>query len=278
MLADAHEAEDLVQETYLRWHAADHSAITSPEAWLVTVMTRLSIDALRRTSASRVEYVGHWLPEPIGAEYGSGTDYAAELESDLSIAFLVLLERLAPEERAAFLLRDVFDTPYDEIAQILGLTQPAVRQMIHRARERVRTDRARFDVSPEVRSRLLDRFLAAVASGDQDELLSLFASDATLTSDGGGKAPAARRVLVGADRIVKLLLGMERKRAGAVGHRVAVVNGELALLTTVDGKLFAVTSFQMDGKHISDVYRIMNPDKLGRIGPSVREYPPRSEP
>src|SRR5512132_625307 len=193
MLADAHEAEDLVQECYLRWHEADHNAIIAPEGWLVTVMTRLAIDRLHRAETERLSYVGHWLPEPIAtgfdAQRAGAPDVRVERESDLSIAFLMLLERLGPEERAAFLLRELFDTSYDEIARVIERTPAAVRQMVHRARERVRDERARYSVSPEAQERLLERFLAALGDGDSDALLALFDSSASFVSDGGGKSP-----------------------------------------------------------------------------------------
>jgi RNA polymerase sigma-70 factor (ECF subfamily) len=270
MLGDAHEAEDLVQECYLRWHEADHVAIIAPEGWLVTVMTRLAIDRLHRAERERLSYVGHWLPEPIATGDDAGTSWApdvrVERESDLSIAFLMLLERLGPEERAAFLLRELFDTEYDEIARIIDRTPAAARQMVHRARERIRDERARFTVPPDAQQRLLDRFLAAVEQGDQEALLSLFAEDAAFVSDSGGKSPAARRVLAGPDRIMRFLTGLERKWRGLTTHRIATLNGEPAVLTLINGMVFAATTFASDGERIHRVYRMMNPDRLGHVG------------
>lgn len=284
MLGDAHEAEDLVQECYLRWHEADHASIIAPEGWLVTVMTRLAIDRLHRAETERLSYVGHWLPEPIAtggdAHAAAAPDVRVERESDLSIAFLVLLERLGPEERAAFLLRELFDTDYDEIARVIERTPATARQMVHRARARVRDERARFAVAPDVQQRLLARFLAALDDGDQEALLSLFDEEATFVSDGGGKSPAARRVLVGPDRITRFLAGLEHKWRGIVTHRIAMLNGEPAILTLAQGKLFAVTAFASDGERIHRAYRMMNPDKLGHAGvPPLGEIArrPRSE-
>src|SRR5687768_16203700 len=188
MLGDAAEAEDLVQETYLRWQRDDRTDVASPEGWLVAVVTRLAIDRLRRLRTERESYVGPWLPEPIATDRASDPARGAELASDLSLALLVLLERLGPEERAAFLLREVFDTGYDEIAATLGATSAAVRQMVHRARERVRGAR-RFATPPDVQARLLGRFLEAIAADDRDALLGVFDPNATFTSDGGGRVP-----------------------------------------------------------------------------------------
>src|SRR3954471_20731960 len=194
MLGDVQDAEDLVQEAMLRWQHADRASVRTPEAWLVAVITRLAIDRLRQAKTQRAAYPGPWLPEPV-AEERLSPEYRTELASDLSMAFLVLLERLAPEERAAFLLRDVFCCEYDEIARALGKSQAAARQTVHRARERVRADRPRFAAPPDAKERLLGRFVAALGNGDKDALLALFAKDITWTSDGGGKVNAARRVL-----------------------------------------------------------------------------------
>jgi RNA polymerase sigma-70 factor, ECF subfamily len=275
MLGDAHESEDLVQEAYLRWHRADRAEVANAEAWLVAVVTRLSIDRLRRAEVERLAYVGPWLPEPIETSSAftlapPPTDRGAELASDLSMALLVLLERLAPDERAAFLLRDVFDALYDDIVRTLERNEPAVRQLVHRARERVRAARARFNPPPDARERLLRDFLDALAADDQAALLALFDAGATFTTDGGGKVSAARRVVVGAERIVRFLIGLERKGAGLVTHRLATLNGEQAVVSTVAlpgtaPYVFAATAFVTDGERIHAVDREMNPDKLRRL-------------
>lgn len=271
MLGDAHEAEDLVQEGYLRWHRtpdAQRAAVASPEAWLVTVVTRLAIDRRRRAEVERTTYVGSWLPEPaVVADLASSPapDHAVELASDLSVALLVLLERLAPEERAAFLLRAVFDTSYPEIARILERSEPAVRQMVHRAQTRVRTERARFAVPPAAQERLLRRFLDALAADDRDGLLALFTADATYTTDSGGKVRAVRNVLAGPDRITRLLLGLEAKFGDRTAHRVVLLNGMPAIVTWVDARAFAATSFATNGERITAAYRVLNPDKLRRV-------------
>jgi RNA polymerase sigma-70 factor (ECF subfamily) len=261
MLGDVQEAEDLVQETFLRWHQAPRDSICEPEAWLVSVVTRLAIDRLRHAATERAAYTGPWLPEPV-TNGRLAPDRNAELASDLSMAFLVLLERLAPEERAAFLLREVFDSDYTEIARTLEKSEAAARQIVHRARERVRANHARFTAPADAKERLLHRFLAALESDDKDELLAVFATEATLTSDGGGKAAAARKVIRGAERIARMLLTIEAKYERPFEYRIARLNGEPALVQYLQGRVFSVTFFETDGEQIAAVYRVLNPDKL----------------
>ena len=271
MLGDAHDAEDVAQEALLRWQTAERDSVESAEGWLVAVTTRLSIDRLRRAATERAAYVGPWLPEPI-ATADTLPDREVELASDLSMAFLVLLERLAPEERAAFLLRDVFDTGYADIARTLEKSEPAVRQLVRRARERVRSERARFASPPGARERLLHRFLAALEADDQEALLAVFAEDATFTSDGGGEAPAMRRTVVGADRVVRALLGFQRQGRGLVMHRVAALNGTVAIVTYLGDRVAFATFLEGDGEHVAAVYRVLNPAKLRHVGGEVVEW------
>jgi RNA polymerase sigma-70 factor (ECF subfamily) len=266
MLGDVGEAQDLVQETYLRWHQADQSSVAAAEGWLVAVVTRLSIDRLRRLATERAAYTGPWLPEPIATDSTAAPDYRTELASDLSMALLVLLERLGPEERAAFLMREVFDADYGEIARTIERSEAAVRQMVHRARERVRGERARHAPAPGTHERLLGSFLAALESDDQDGLLALFAPDATLTSDGGGRVNAARRMVLGADRIVRLLVGVERKARGYdLTHRVRSVNNEATIVSYIGDRVAFTTSLAIDGDRIVALYRVLNPEKLGAL-------------
>ena len=264
MIGEVHDAEDLVQEAMLRWQQADHAVVREPEAWLVSVVTRLAIDRLRRARTEREAYPGVWLPEPV-ADERYAPDRNSELASDLSMAFLVLLERLAPEERAAFLLREVFDADYEEIAATLDKTPAAARQTVHRARERIHSDHARFTAPNDAKERLFDRFLAALHADDKEGMLALVASDATWTSDGGGKVPATRRVVHGSDRIARLLLSIERKWRDRHQHRLTVANGEPAIATYLDGRLFAMTFCETDGEQIRGLYSVMNPDKLTRV-------------
>lgn len=263
MLGDVHDAEDLVQDAFARWHESAPSDVDDPEAWLVAVTTRLAIDRLRRRATERKRYPGPWLPHPVASDrLGHAPDRNVELVSDLSMAFLVMLERLAPEERAAFLLREVFDHSYAEIASVLGKKEPTVRQIVHRARDRVRTPKARFTVSPTAVDGLFDRLESALREDDEERLLALFAADATFTSDGGGRVGAARRVIRGADRIVRLLLGLKTKFPQADAYSRTVLNGEPALLQHLGDRVFSASFIATDGERITAMYRVLNPDKL----------------
>ena len=266
MLGSIEDAEDLVQETYLRWHRADAAAVRTPEAWLVAVISRLSIDRLRRLATERAAFDGTWLPEPLPTDERTVPDRRAELASDLSMAFLVLLERLAPEERAALLLRDVFDWGYDEIARVLEKSAAACRQLVHRARERIRRDRPRFPVPADAKAALVGRFLDALAADDERALLALLADDATFAADGGGKVPSVRRVVRGAVRVARLLLGYEHKGRGLVTHQIEWLNGEPAVVTYAGSRVVFATSVDTDGERIFACYRVLDPDKLRRLG------------
>lgn len=256
------DAEDIVQEAYLRWHKADLREIESPEAWLVTITTRLSIDRLRVLTKERETFVGPWLPEPIFYNSTSSPEDQIELADNLSIAFMVLLERLSPVERAAFLLRDVFDCSYAEVARIVGKNETACRQLIHRARTRVRDDKPRFEVTDADRRRLIEKFIAAVNTSDETTLLSLFAEEERLTADSGGKVSAARKVIYGSRKIVRLFYHLGIKSKGALDFRIAPAGGELGIITTAYGQPFSATFFEIDGKQIKSVYQVINPDKL----------------
>lgn len=264
MLGSRADAEDVVQDAYLRWQTARPEQLRNPEAWLVTVVTRLSIDRLRAAKKERETYTGPWLPEPL-VEEDETPERAAELAGDISMAFLMVLERLAPEERAVFLLRDVFDMDYPEVAQMLGKHEDACRQMLHRARERVRQDRPRFHVNPDAHRRLLDRFVEASGSGDSEKLLALFADNVRMTGDGGGKVQAVLRVLEGAERVARFYSAISRLTAGRVSYRHMEINGEPGLLRFMDGRLEAAISLVTDGTRILDIYTVRNPDKLKYI-------------
>jgi RNA polymerase sigma-70 factor (ECF subfamily) len=262
MLGSRADAEDIVQEAYVRWHEIERGSIDNPEAWLVTTTTRLAIDRLRRLKTEREAYVGPWLPEPIVTQ-APPPDRQLDLAADLSIAFLTLLERLAPDERAAFLLHDVFDVSYRDIASVLERSEAACRQVVHRARERVRGDRKRFDVRESAKTALLQKFTMAMEARDEQALLALFAPDATWTADGGGKAGAAPLPIVGADRIARLVLGLREKFWAADRTiEVAAVNGEAGLCIRDGNRLTATLSIATDGERILDVYAVVNPEKL----------------
>jgi RNA polymerase sigma-70 factor, ECF subfamily len=261
MLGSRADAEDIVQEAYVRWHETGAGRAENPEAWLVTTTTRLAIDRLRRLKTEREAYVGPWLPEPIVTP--QPPDRHLELSDDLSMAFLTILERLAPEERAAFLLHDVFDVAYDQIASVLDRTEAACRQVVHRARERVRGDRKRFDVTESAKAELLQQFLSAMEARNEQALLALFAPDASWTADGGGKAGAAPLPIVGAANIARLVIGL-REKFWAANRTIDVanVNGETGLCIRDGDRLTATMSIATDGERILAVYAVVNPDKL----------------
>ena len=262
MLGSPADAEDIVQEAYVRWHEVTKDSIDNPEAWLVTITSRLAIDRLRRLKTERDAYVGQWLPQPIVTD--APPDRHLDLADDLSMAFLTLLERLAPDERAAFLLHDVFDVGYPEIASVIEKTESAARQVVHRARERVRGDRKRFDVSESAKETLLQRFLAATEARDEQAVLAVFAPDATWTADGGGKAAAALSPIVGGDRIARLVMSLhERFWANGRTLEIGTINGEAGLCLRDGGRLVATMSIATDGERILAVYAVVNPDKLG---------------
>lgn len=267
MLGELDGAEDVVQEAFLRWHQQDQTRIESPEAWLVTVASRLALDRLRRATADRARYVGPWLPEPVvtGDTLAPPPDHRTELASDLSVALLLLLETLAPEERAAFLLREVFDTSYDVVARILERSPASVRQMVHRARVRVREGKARTP-SAASQHQLLNGFLAALHTDDEQTLLALLSPEVTLTSDGGGRARAARRPVLGADRVARFLRGVHRKAPLTQTRLPTTLNGHPSWLTFEATKLVTATMLQPeDDGRVGAVYIIRNPQKLQRL-------------
>lgn len=266
MLGSRTDAEDVVQDAFVRWHQADREAIRNPEAWLVTTTTRLAIDRLRALRTARDAYVGPWLPEPLVQAGPDAPDYRAELASDLSMAFLLLLERLGPEERAAFLLHDVFDTGYADIARMLGKSEATCRQIVNRARQRVRGSRQRFEATPEGKADLLQAFTAAMQARDEATLMQLFAPEVTWTADGGGIVHAAPRPLVGIERVLRLVLGLQRLYA-ARGARLepALVNGEPGLVVRVADRIGATFAVDIADGRISAVYVVVNPHKLTHV-------------
>ena len=262
MLGSRAEADDIVQEAWLRWDRAATDEIRSPEAWLVTATTRLCIDRLRELRTERETYIGPWLPEPLSLAAAPPADRAAELASDLSVAFLAVLERLAPEERAAFLLHDLFDSGYGDIAQILGKSEAACRQIVSRARRRVREDQPRVHVSAEAHTSLLNGLVTALRANDAAGLMNLLSVDATWTSDGGGKAKAAKKIIHGAEHVARFGTGVFHRYIDHLDFRLVALNGEAAIAAFYDGHLLSVISILTDGHRILGVYSILNPDKL----------------
>jgi RNA polymerase sigma-70 factor (TIGR02957 family) len=272
MLGSVSEAEDVVQEALLRLHRAesDGERIESPRAYLSTVVTRLAIDQLRSARVRRETYVGEWLPEPLLVSEDEDPARQAEMADSLSLAFLVLLESLSPEQRAVFLLREVFDYPYEQIAEIVGKSQPAVRQLAVRARQQVDERRVRFDASREQRDELADRFFAATQEGDLEGLEALLAEDVELHGDGGGKAPALARALFGRERVAKTLRNWSRVagRIPGISVRRVDVNGQPgALFLDADERLINVMSLDVAEGQIQGIRSIVNPDKLQHLGP-----------
>jgi len=262
MLGSRADADDVVQEAYLRWHGSPVESIRSPLAWLMTTTTRLAIDRLRQLRAERELYTGPWLPEPLVSEAAPPSDQSAEIASDLSVAFLAVMERLAPEERAAFLLREVFDSGYDDIARILDKSEAACRQIVSRAAKRVRADRPRVKVNPAVTRRLLDELAHAVQANDQDALLKVLAADSSWISDGGGNARAALKVIRGAEKVARFATGVYRKLRSELVFRPVSVNEEPGLAAYWGEHLVSVIAIRTDGEKIVDVFSILNPEKL----------------
>ncbi|HEY0826331.1 MAG TPA: RNA polymerase sigma factor SigJ, partial [Ramlibacter sp.] len=265
MLGVRADAEDVMQDAWLRWREADHASLQSAEAWLVTVVTRLAIDRLRAARTEREAYVGDWLPEPIVEADERTPESLAEFASDVSVAFLHVLERLGPEERAAFLLRQVFDYEYGEVAEMLGKREPAVRQMVHRAAERVRQERPRFCVPAEKHRDLLRKFMAAAQSGQRAAIRALLADDVLSLGDGGGKAASVPGGLRGGERVTNLYWAHALRLGARLEYRIATVNGEPGLLRYVDGRLETVSAVETDGERIVAIYAVRNPDKLANV-------------
>jgi RNA polymerase sigma-70 factor (TIGR02957 family) len=271
MLGSVSEAEDIVQEGLIRLHRArqDGERIESPRAYLSTVVSRLALDHLRSARVRRETYVGEWLPEPLLISDDEDPARKAEVADSLSLAFLVLLESLSPEQRAAFLLREVFEEPYDRIAEIVGTSEQNARQLATRARRHVEQRRPRFEATREQHEQLAARFFAAADEGDLNALEELLAHDVVLHGDGGGKAPAIKRAVHGRAKVARALMAGMRARArfGLTSRREQVNGQPGALLFDRDGRLAAVIGLDIADGQIQSVRAIVNPDKLQHLGP-----------
>ncbi|HXJ34458.1 MAG TPA: RNA polymerase sigma-70 factor [Candidatus Eisenbacteria bacterium] len=265
MLGTASDAEDVVQEAFLRWERAADADVASPKAFLSTVVTRLAIDHLRAARTQREEYVGPWLPEPLVDETAPSPADQMVLAESLSMAFLVVLEQLGAVERAVFILREVFDYDYAEIARIVGKTPEHCRQVLHRARERVVAARRRPTVSREEQERLTHQFLATIATGDVRALAAMLADDVVLWSDGGGKRVAARNPIRGSMRVARFFAGIWRKAPPDVTFRMALVNGQPGVVTYLAGRPYHVMVFDVADGLVTAVRAVVNPDKLRRV-------------
>jgi RNA polymerase sigma factor (sigma-70 family) len=264
MLGTPADAEDVLHDAWLRWHAQDTAALDDPEAWLVTVSTRLALDRLRHAKVERERYIGPWLPEPLVAD-AEHPEATLERGETLTLSFLLLLERLSPEERAAFLLHDVFDYSHGEAAAILGIAEDACRQRVHRARTRLREGRPRFSVDAATQRRLLERFAAAMAQPSLESLQALFAEDAIQISDGGGLARASLRPLHGAERLARLYLQVAHHTGPHARYQAVTLNGAPALLLWVGDELTTAIWIECAGEHISAIHALRHPGKLARL-------------
>ncbi len=277
MLGSVMDAEDCVQETYLRWHYAcengEAEAIHSPRSYLCTIVTRLCIDLLRSAWVQREAYVGVWLPEPLITPYQSETplnpEASVEQSESLSLAFLRLLEYLSPLERAVFLLRQVFDFEYHEIAKIVQKSPENCRQIMRRARHNLAEHHHHYNVSPQQREVLTYQFIQACTTGDMQGLLTLLADDVVMHSDGGGKVRAALKPIYGAAKVARGLLGLMRKIPPGVISQLALVNGQPGIVDYLDGAPYAVLAFSLARDSIQEIDLIVNPDKLRGVPPLV---------
>ena len=262
MLGSAMDAEDMVQEAYLRWTRASQDEITSPKSYLTTIVTRLCIDHLRAARVQREQYFGTWLPEPIAAASLTETEDSAALTESLSLAFLVVLESLTPLERAVFLLHDVFGYAFPEIAQIVEKSEANCRQVAHRARQHVEAHRPRFDVSTEDQEHLTHEFLRACTTGDMDGLLETLTADVTVYADGGGKARAVPRPVIGAEKVARFIARALSKSLASFDVVPTVVNGGPGFVLREGGRVSGVVAFDFGAGRIAAVRIVVNPDKL----------------
>jgi RNA polymerase sigma-70 factor (ECF subfamily) len=264
LLGSATDAEDVLQESWIRWAAIDASDVREPRAYLVRIVTRQALNHLRTLARRREDYVGEWLPEPLLTSPDVAED--VELAESLSIAMLTVLETLGPAERAVFVLREVFDVPYDEIADAVGKTPAAVRQIAHRAKSHVSARRPRVRVVRSEFEEVVGRLVAALNTGDLQGLMDVLAPDVVSVADGGGKAQgAARRPIVGADRVARYVLGGMAKAGGALAAIATWVNGELGIRMEMDGQVLGVVGLAVEGGRVTRIFAIANPDKLGRL-------------
>ena len=280
MLGEMSAAEDVVQEAWLRWQRTERDEVRDVRAWLSAATVRLSLDALRKVRARRESYVGPWLPEPLLPDdmRALAVDAPAarvELASDLSLALLHVLERLSPEERAAFILHDAFDRDYDEIAATLEKSESACRKLVSRARERVKQDRPRYTVSGEQHHNLVARFLEASARQDSTSLGQLLAPDIIFYSDGGGRVPAAINPVLGHDRVLRLMLGLVRKmlKQATPDLHIVDINGRPGVIVTWEGQVYGALAFEVDGDQITAIYAVRNPEKLSRMERALMTTP-----
>ena len=266
MLGSVADAEDMLQETFIRWQQTEDEDIRSPRAFLITIISRLCINQLQSARAQREQYIGEWLPEPITTDPGSDPLWLIKVDESLSMAFLLLLERLTPMERAVFILREVFEYEYAEIAAILSQSEPNCRQILRRARQHIGGVRPRFRISHGKKKDLLERFVAATTTGDMESLVALLASDVVLQSDGGGKAVAVPNLVRGVDNVARGAMGgLQKLLPRHLVHRLVDINGEPGILSYLGGKPFSVLTIDAGESHIRAIYVLTNPEKLSHL-------------
>ena len=270
MLGSIADAEDAVQDAWLRWSAAPRADVLDPKAYLARVVTTTALNRLRSARTRREAYVGPWLPEPLLTEAGPDAAERAELAESVSVAMLVVLESLTPEERAVFVLREVFGFGHAEIGAALGRSAPAVRQLAHRAREHVQARRPRFDVDWDQQREVTERFLAAAGGGDIEGLMTVLAPDVTLLTDGGGKARAALRPIAGAGKAARFLVAIARRPymgmdISGMTLAPAEINGSPGTLIMTGGRAIAALTLTVSGGRITAIQLLVNPDKLTAI-------------
>jgi RNA polymerase sigma-70 factor (ECF subfamily) len=266
MLGSVADAEDMLQETFIRWQQVSGDEVRSPSALLVTIVTHLCINHLQSARVRREEYVGQWLPEPLVDDLESDPSRALRIDESLSMAFLVLLERLTPSERAVFLLREIFEYEYSDVATILGRSEVNCRQILRRARQHMSEVRPRFTASADERNSLLERFLQATSRGDMDGLIDLLASDVVLHSDGGGKALAVPNLIFGADKVARGILGsLEKLVPGNLLTRIALINGQPGVVSYLNGQPYSVLTLDTREGRIRAIYVLTNPEKLSHL-------------
>jgi len=268
MLGSVADAEDALQDAFIRWQRASETDVRSPKAFLVTIVSRLCINHLQSARMQRETYVGEWLPEPLVTEPGSDVSRIAQVDESVSMAMLLILERLTPVERAVFLLGEIFEYPHAEIAGMLGLSEANCRQLLKRARQHVRMERPRFSASGRQHTDLLERFHRAAGNGDMDGLLALLSSDVVMHTDGGGKASALPLPIYGPDKVARAgIFGLTKLKTMSPLQRIVEINGEPGIVSYVEGRPQSVFTIEVNEGRIRAIYIVTNPEKLSRLPP-----------
>ncbi len=268
MLGSVADAEDALQDAFIRWQRASETDVRSPKAFLVTIVSHLCINHLQSARVQRETYVGEWLPEPLVTEPGSDVSRLAQVDESVSMAMLLLLERMTPVERAVFLLGEIFDYTHAEIAGMLGISDANCRQLLRRARQHVRMERPRFSASGRQHTELLERFYRAAGSGDMDDLLTLLSSDVVMHTDGGGKASALPLPIYGPDKVARAsVFGLTKLKTLNPLQRIVEINGEPGIVSYVAGRPQSVFTIEVNDGRIRAIYIVTNPEKLSRLPP-----------